>query len=172
MNKKCPYCFEDTKPAAKVCPHCRNWLSIFSLRNPVVGMVVGSMLSIILIIGFLTFVKQLMNPGRDFSPYRDSISVVESRMNFQTDQTGQAIYVVGVLTNKCELAWKNPQLDLRFYNQSGTLIDAASTTAVGLIYPNGELAFRIKNRPSHALSEYNSCKVFVRAAFDPRTRFN
>ncbi len=144
MNNKCPYCFEETKPAAKVCPHCRNWLSIFSLRNPVVGMVVVYMLFLIFIIGFLTFTKQLMNPGRDFSPYRDSISVVESRMNFQADQFGQAIYVVGVLTNKSELAWKNPQLDLRFYNQSGTLIDAASATVVGVIDPNGELAFRVK----------------------------
>jgi hypothetical protein len=113
----------------------------------------------------------LMNPGKDFSSYRDSISVVESRMNFQSDQLGTAIYVVAVLTNKCELAWKSPQLDVRFYNQAGTLIDTVAYSGGGIIYPNGELAIRVKNRPSHAISEYDSCKVFVRSAIDPRTRF-
>jgi hypothetical protein len=171
MNKTCPYCDEEVKPAAKVCPYCRNWLSKYSLRNPVVGISGFCLFLIIVFIGFLNFVHQIMNPGRDFSPYRDSISVVESRMNFKPDEYGDAFYVVTVLTNKCEFAWKNPQLDLRFYNKAGTLIDAMSYTGNGVVYPNGEMAFKTKNRPSHPVAEYDSCKVFVRSAVDPRVRF-
>jgi hypothetical protein len=78
---------------------------------------------------------------------------------------------VVVLTNKCEVAWKNPQLDLRFYNQKGEMVDAASPTTSGVIYPSGELAVRAKVRPSHEIGEYTSFKVFVRSAVDPRVRF-
>jgi hypothetical protein len=171
MKKTCPYCAEEVMAAAKVCPHCRNWLSMYSLRNPAVGMFGFCLFFLIGFIGFLNAVHQLMNPGRDFSPYRESISVVESRMDFKPDDYGMAIYVVAVLTNKCELAWKNPQLDLRFFNKAGNLIDAIPCNGGGVIYPNGELAVRAKNRPSHAVSEYDSCKVFVRSAVDPKVRF-
>lgn len=171
MKKTCPYCAEEVMAIAKVCPHCRNWLSIYSLRNPIVGGVFACLFATILIIGMLTSVHRLMNPGRDFSPYRESISVVESRMNFKPDEYGDAFYVVAILTNKCDLAWKNPQLDLRFFNKAGTLIDTTVYTGGGVIYPNGELAVKVKNRPNHAVSEYDSCKVFVRSAVDPKTRF-
>ena len=171
MKKICPYCAEEVMPVAKVCPHCRNWLTVYSLRNPVAFCVCLFALLLVLIGGMIAFVQRAMNPGRDFSPYRDSICIVESQMNFKPDEYGPAIYVVAVLTNKCELAWKNPQLDFRFCNQSGALIDAAVYSASGVIYPNGELAVRTKIRPSHDVAEYVSCKVFVRSAVDPSIKF-
>ena len=156
---------------AKICPHCRNWLSKYSLRNPAVGIGIFCLFVLIAFVGLLHAVNQLMNPGRDFLPYRDTISVVESRMNLKPDEYSDAFYVVTVLTNKGELAWKNPQLDLRFYNKSGILIDAIPCVGNGVIYPNGELAVRTKTRPSRPISEYDSCKVLVRSAVDPKVRF-
>lgn len=173
MKRICPYCAEEIQATAKVCPHCRNWLVFLSLKNPAVFLICFCFFFLVLIVGFLAFVRGMFNPGMDFSPYRDSISVVESRMNSQPDEygSGTVICVVVVLTNKCELSWKNPQLDLRFYNQSGTLIDANTYTGNGLIHPNGELALRVRIHPCRALSEYDSCKVFVRSAADWRRRF-
>ena len=123
------------------------------------------------IVGFLNAAHQLMNPGREYSPYRDSISVLETRINFKPDEYGDCIYVVVVLTNKCEFSWKNPQLDIRFYNKAGTLIDANANAAGGLIQSFGDMAVRVKCRPCHPFSEYDSCKVFVRGAVDPIVRF-
>ena len=171
MNKTCPYCAEEVLPAAKVCPHCRNWLSIFSLRNPLAGIVCFCIFFLILVIGLLTSMQRLLNPVRNFSPYRDSISVVESRMNFQPDAHDPSIYVVVVLTNKSELAWKNPQLDLRFFNQAGVFIDANSYSGGGVVQPHGDMAVRVKCRPCHPIAEYDSCKILVRSAVDPISRF-
>ena len=171
MNKPCRYCAEETKPGAKVCPHCRNWLSFYSLRNPSVSISIFSVFMLLVFGWFMFSVMQLMNPGRSYAPHLNCISVVESRMNFHPDEGGQANYVVTVLTNHCDIAWKNPQLDFRFYNQAGTLIDAGSYTGGGVIRAHDELAVRFKFRPNHPVSEYDSCKVIVRWAYDPSSRF-
>ena len=171
MKKTCPYCAEEVMTAAKICPHCRNWLSKYSLRNPAVLIICFCLLMLIGIFGFLYSAHQFLNPGRDYSPFRDSLSVLETRMNFKPDEYGDCIYVVVVLTNKCVFTWKNPQLDIRFYDKAGTLIDANSNAGGGLIQSLGDMAVRVECRPCHPLSEYDSCKVFVRGAVDPIVRF-
>jgi hypothetical protein len=172
MNNTCRYCAEEVKPAAKVCPHCRQWLSVLSLRNPTFSAVASALLGVVFIVGCLVTFNQMVKSGTDFAPYRDSISVLESRINFQPDQNGeQMLYVVGVLTNQSHLPWRSPQLDLRFFNKAGTLIDAAYASASGIVYPNADLAFRVKSRPNHSTSEYDSCKLYVRWASDPHSRF-
>src|ERR1035437_3057991 len=84
-SKVCPYCAEQIKVTAKICPWCRQWLSMYSLRNPAVSAMVFFLCLLIFIVSFLAFFQRLLKPGVDFSPYRDSISVVESRMNLQDD---------------------------------------------------------------------------------------
>jgi hypothetical protein len=106
----------------------------------------------------------------DFAPYQDRISVVESRMNTQpadmNDNYDKSphIFVIVVLTNKSDIAWKDIQMDFRFFNKSGTFIDAQPRTGYGTICPNGESAFRVKLTPSRELSEYDSYKISVKWA--------
>lgn len=165
----CPYCAEQIKPVAKVCPWCQQWLSLFSLRNPGVGLAVFNLCALILIVGFLVMFNRLTGSGIDFSPYRNGISLVESRMNLKDAGTNSMVYVVAVLTNHTDIAWRQIQLDVRFFNQAGTLIDARTACDSSTILDHGESAFRINVTPCRALSEYDSYKVFVRAARDNRT---
>ena len=171
ISKICPYCAERINAAAKICPWCRQWLSVFSLRNPAVFTVVFYSFFLVCAIGFLAFLQRVVKPGVDFSPYRDSIPIVESRMNLQADDKQPMVNVVVVVTNKSDLAWKNVQLDTRFYDKAGVLIDAREYTDSSMILSHGELAFRIRLQPSHALSDYNSYQIYVRAARDARSHF-
>ena len=106
---------------------------------------------LICLIGFLVFFQRLLDPGMDFTRYRDGISVVESRMNLQANDKQPMVNVVVLLTNRTEVAWKNVQMDLRFYDRTGAFIDADVGWGRGIIVPHGELAFRIKTQPSHPL---------------------
>jgi hypothetical protein len=170
ISKVCPYCAESVKTAAKICPRCRQWLSLFSIRNPAVFVLIAYFCMVVVAFGFFIFLQRFFDPGMDFSPNRDSLSVVESRMNLQADDKQPMINVVVLLTNKSEVAWKEVQMDLRFYDKAGTLIDANSYWSRGVIYPHGELAFRIKTPSSHPLSDYDFYKMYVRSARDARCR--
>jgi hypothetical protein len=170
MSKVCPYCAEQVNNAARICPRCRQWLSIFSWRNPAVSVFVVCFCGLGCLIGFLVFLQRLLDPGIDFSPYRDSISVVESRMNLQANDKQPIVNVVVLLTNKTDLAWKDVQMDLRFYDKTGTFIDADVGWGRGVIFPHGELAFRIRTQPSHPLSDYEAYKIYVRSARDVHAR--
>lgn len=169
--RTCPYCAEQIRVAAKVCPHCRQWLTILSLRNPATFLAVFYFCALALIVGFLVFLGRLLNPGINFMPYRDGISIVDSRMNIQDAGKDSSVHVVAVITNQTDIAWKQVQLDVRFFDQSGKLIDGRMYIDSSVILPHGESAFRVNTRPSHSLADYDSYKIFVRYARDARAHF-
>lgn len=170
-SRVCPYCAEQIKPAAKICPHCRQWLKLLSLQNPVTFMVGFYFCIVVLTLGFLIWFGRLVDSGMDFTPYRDGISVVESRMNFQESGKDASVYVVGVMTNQTAFAWKRVQLDVRFYDRAGKLIDGRMYLDGSTILSHSESAFRISTHPSHPLSDYDSYKIFVRYGQDARAHF-
>ena len=169
-TKTCPYCAEPVKNTAKICPHCRQWLTALSFRNPAVLVVVIYFCILILIVGFLMFLGRLLNPGINFMPYRDGISIVDSRMNIQDEGKDSSVHVVAVITNQTDIAWKQVQLDVRFFDRTGELIDGRMYLDSSIILPHGESAFRINTKPSHPLSDYVSYKIFVRYARDARCK--
>ncbi len=174
-NKICPYCAEQIKASAKICPRCQQWLTTCSLRNPTVF--IGSVCLCGLIslfvahLHFQRLLEPLRQAGIDFSAYRDSISVIESRMNLEKGDKESSVNVVAVITNKSVLAWKEVEMDTRFFDKTGTMIDAQTVVQRWTILPHSELAFRIKITPSRDMSEYDSYKIYVRSAKDARVRF-
>jgi hypothetical protein len=172
ITRLCPYCKEEIKVAAKICPRCRQWLSVFSLRNPAVLTTVVYLSLLVWTVGFQIFLQRLVNPGIDFSPYRDGITIIESRMNVEDAGGKSSVHVVAVITNQTDIAWKQVQFDVRFFNKMGVLIDARGYSAGDTILPHGEIAFRINTKPIHALSDYESYKIFVRSARDARCLLN
>jgi len=121
--------------------------------------------------GLLFSFQRMFGPGTDFLPYRDGITVVESRMNLEDAGKDAPVHVIAVITNRTDLAWKDVQLDVRYFNQAGTLIDARAYEGSGTVLPHGEAAYRINTKPCHPLADYDSYKIFVRYARDVHTPF-
>ncbi len=171
ISRVCSYCAEPVKNAAKICPHCRQWLSVFSLRNPIVVSTFLIFFILIFAVALICSIQRLFDPGIDFSPYRNDISIVESRMNFSNDEKDPMLYLVVLVTNKTDVAWRSIQFDARFFDKSGTLIDTCDYPVSSLVIPpHAESALRIKTHPTHPLLDYESFKISVRSARDAKAR--
>ena len=171
-SKICPYCAEQISAAAKVCPRCRQWLSVFSLRNPAASAAVICLGVLVCVVGFLMFMQRLFYEGVDFSPYRNDISIVESHMSLKATSNEKSVHLVVVITNQTDIAWKQIQMDVRFFNKAGKLIDAPQGFEYNPVLPHTESAFRMDFGPNEPLSDYDSYKIEVKYARDAHSRFN
>jgi hypothetical protein len=169
--KTCRYCAEQVKAAAKVCPRCRQWLSIFSLRNPGVLIATVALCGLCLIIGFFIKTQELINPGVDFFPYRNQIPIVESHLEFGTNYNRPSVYVVAVITNQTDVAWSGVEFDARFFNKAGALIDVGRGGYYWTLYPKMNAAIKIDANTLHPLMDYDSYKLYIGSAHDARLRF-
>src|SRR5579862_136564 len=107
-HKTCRYCAESIPAAAKLCPRCRQWLTFFSFRNPLV-LFVGWGVPILVMLGVLMYAAgNFVNPPPYYSDFRGSIRILQSNMNWVETSDGPRIFVTGVLTNQSPIAWKDP----------------------------------------------------------------
>src|ERR1051325_7648047 len=93
--KVCPICCEPVKPEARLCPHCRQWLSFRSLRNPAVAAallgVQGLVIVVVLIIVGRSLVITMAYPKPHYTAFLDSIQVQESKMGWYDSSDGVRI---------------------------------------------------------------------------------
>jgi hypothetical protein len=170
--KTCRYCREQIKVAAKVCPHCRQWLSPFSLRNTSVFVALAFLWSFVNMFVLVALFNRMFNPGTDFAPYRNQICVIDSHMTLETNQgDGPFVYIVAVATNQTDMEWKEIEFDARFYNKEGELIDVGEGEFYDTLYPKMDAAFRIRAKALHPLPDYDSYKIYVGSARDAHARF-
>jgi hypothetical protein len=92
-------------------------------------------------------------------------------MIFGESQKGKTVAVVGMLQNNSDQAWKDAQVEVRFFDPQGKLID--TETGKDYVYrntipPHGEKAFKVYKVVNYPTEKYASYKVFVRFAEDAR----
>ncbi len=176
QTKVCPLCAETIKAAAKVCPHCRYWQKKWSFQNPQTTQTIGGILAVILIIGAMmgvgVFFDHLVGPKRDFAPYRDQITIINSTLGFRMSGSNLMVSVVGVVTNQSEFGWKNLGLEAQLFDKDDSLIDVipANGDYRGVtVLPHATAGFKIESRATKKESDYASDKVYVRVAKDIRS---
>mgnify|MGYP001022621206 CR=1 FL=1 len=174
-KRTCRFCSEAIPLAAKVCPRCRQWLTLRSLRNPGVWtLVFGTVL-----MGFfaslasktMAHLESIINPRPLYSEMPDALRVLSAQMVWVEGTNGGTIFVVGILTNQSSVTWKSPELQCRFFNAGGGMIDAAYPSSRLTILPGGDAAFRGTVVPACAKSEYHTLTVKVSSASNARSAF-
>jgi len=167
-TRACPFCAEAVNAAAKVCPRCRQWLSIRSFRNPAVNLplVFIALTTLWLALGLALYkaVSRLWNPPPYYTDSLGSLQVLESRMNWVQTKEGPYIYVTGVLTNISPIAWKDVEFECRFYDAASNMVDAANARSHITIHANDDSAFRATVVPGVSSNEYRSFRISVSTA--------
>ena len=125
------------------------------------------------IVGLGYFLENLLGTKRDFAPYQNQIGIVNSEVSFRTSGSNLTVFVVGVVTNKSEFAWKNIGVEAQLFNKSGKLIDVIQATDSSysgvVILPHAEAGFKIQSKAARDESEYATHKVVVGSGKDFRT---
>lgn len=167
-SRLCPFCAESIKREAKVCPRCRQWLTLRSIRNPAICVWIYGLphLATYAAIGMLllTALNRFQNPKPDYTDFVRSLRVLESRMNWADTSNGLRIYVTGILTNQSEIAWRDIELECRFLDANGQLVDAAHPRVFLTIQPHDDAAFRVAVTPSRATNDYATLRLSVSTA--------
>ena len=170
QTKVCPLCAETIRQAAKVCPHCRQWQPHkWTLNNPAFMQSLAALVCAISIFGAVSglgwFLEKLIGPKRDFAPYQNQIGIVSSEVSFRTSGSNLTVFVIGVVTNKTEFAWKNIGLEARLFDRNGKLVDVIQTSESSyngvVVLPHSEAGFKIQSKATKEESEYSTHKIIV-----------
>ena len=167
-SRICPFCAESIKQEAKVCPRCRQWLTLRSLRNPAITVWIYGfphlLFYALLAMVILTALNRSQNPKPDYTAFVNSLRVMESQMNWAETSSGPRIYITGILTNQSEFAWRDIELECRFLDTKGRLMDADHPHVALTIQPHDDTAFCAVVTPSHATNDYASFRLSVSTA--------
>jgi len=168
-QKSCPFCAEMIPAPAKLCPRCGQWLSLGSFRHPVVIISVMLVFFFGMAFAISTFFTRLVNPPPYYDEYLGSLKLVESRLNWierdkQPSGKENQIYITGIVTNQCPVAWRNIEFECRFFDRNGKMIDAANTSSYFTIQAHDSSAFRVSVLPTAPTNQYAAYKIFVTTA--------
>lgn len=117
--------------------------------------------------------RKMFDPGIDFLPYHSRISVVESRFIFGTNAVSKLPFVgvVAVVTNQSDKPWTDVQLEARYFDKTGKLIDVGHVQYPWTLYPKSDGAVRVSSGALYPFADYASYKIYVGGARDAHSRF-
>jgi hypothetical protein len=160
-EKQCPFCAEYIKAAAKVCPRCRQWLSMRSFRHPLVGTTMGLVLLMLTAAGFLGMMHRLVISPPNYTDSPAALQIIQSQMFFKDATNGPHIYITGILSNQSQTAWRDIEFECRFWGTNGDLTDAYNARCAMTILPNDDGAFRVAVIPIKDAGDYANMKLTV-----------
>ncbi len=174
-KKKCPSCSEAIPSAAKVCPRCRQWLTVRSVRNPVTLFLIlfgPSVLGLVLLVVFFTGqLQKIGGPPPYYSDFQGAIQILDSKMTWVESSDGPRLFLTGIVTNRSQVAWRHLEFECRFFNSKKEMVDAATGIGFLTILPDCDSAFRVSVKPFLSSNDYNSFKMSLSTAYNVRSLY-
>jgi hypothetical protein len=122
QTKVCPLCAETIKAAAKVCPYCRTKQSRYVLLRQELLMSVSILgLIIVAIVVIAKFAPDESTDGRSFAGHQNELVVSSSSL--ESIGTNEDLWMTGTMTNDGHYPWRVRQLEIRFWDKTGNLLD-------------------------------------------------
>ena len=171
----CPYCAEPLQPAAKLCPRCRQWLTLRSLRNPAIfTWVVGGLLMAVLLafgLALISRMERVLDPKPLYTTQPDALRILDSRMAWRQTTSERRLQVVGIMTNQTEIPWSHIEFECRFFDTKGALIDVAHSIQFLTVQPHDDAGFSLLVYTARPTNMYASHSVIVTTARSARGLF-
>ena len=145
QTKTCPLCAETIKAAAKVCPFCQHPQGRFALWRPqMLPFVSLACLAVLAAFGCYWLLPDVPATGGNFVRHRDELSVVNTSL--ERDRKKPEFWLTGLVTNRGHCPWRVRELELRFLDSRGNLLDVRRSELANTVTvpPGGEGAFRAK----------------------------
>jgi len=90
-------------------------------------------------------------------------------MQFGVDEHRRFITTLGTIKNDSDYGWKEMQIEVRYFNRDGKLVDVGVQSFPDLtVQPHSESAFRVRTLADQPDSAYVTNAVLVRTAKDIR----
>jgi hypothetical protein len=141
-TKVCRFCAETIKAAAKVCPFCRSKQGRFALWRQELLIGIPSVLFIFGAIAILAWFapEEKGVGGRSFAGHRRDLVV----LNTSLDRVGAKpdMWLTGTVTNRGQYPWRIHELEVRFLDERGNLVDVS--------HPEVEDLFVVQSHQEHA----------------------
>lgn len=166
--KQCHACGEEIKPIAKRCPHCQTWQSKWRIEPSDPKWSILWLVIVIAICGIYYFRLVLFEEkfeDRKFQDYASSIVVAESKLHYDSSESGSFIAVLGKIKNESDISWENIYFEVQFYDSENNLIDTISDNDFSLVVlPDSESTFKVRDRTNKSREEYDSYKIIIKKA--------
>jgi hypothetical protein len=133
---------------------------------------IGIVIVLIFYVLMAYLVSKIFDKGEDFTPYRNQITISDSELKFGEKKSGETVAVIGTMSNKSSVPWKDVQIEVRFYDSNGKMIDSKQDKDYSFEVPaNGNAAFKVSTLREFPKEQYVKCDVAIISARDARARW-
>jgi len=168
--RECRTCYQQIDIRARRCPFCHQWQTRWTAICFHPAIAVLPFFLFILLAGLMQ--RSLFACGEPFDAFRDQVQIVASHVPFGRTDCGPTLVVLGTIKNATDIAWKDLQWELRFFDQEGKLIDTAQSNAFSFLSPaRSDTPFKVSLKREFPAEAYASHALRLVAARDAKTWF-